>query len=138
MSIALKEKFNKINSIFKLFCYLLAISLPIYYWFPMLYAKWGLIDDHEIFSLIGPNRYLPFAQILDALSTTEVSASSTLPRFRPTYYILRILESVAWGKDPSLWYGFRIFTSVFFGITLAQLSRLGRLLFTETYFCKTN
>jgi hypothetical protein len=88
----------------------------------MLNAKWSLVDDHEILTIIGPNSHLLLSGILGALSETEISANSTLPRFRPTYFLFRLIESVVWGKDPSLWYGFRMAISVVFGISIAFLS----------------
>lgn len=88
----------------------------------MLSAKWGLIDDHEILALIGPNSHLPISNFIQAISSTELSWNSVLTRFRPSYYFLRISEAVFWGKDAQLWYGFRMAIAIFCGISLAKLS----------------
>jgi hypothetical protein len=106
----------------------------------MLGAKWGLIDDHEILNFIGPYSSLPLENIASAISTTELAWDSSASRFRPSYYFLRIFESVVWGKNASLWYGFRILVSIFFSISLTRLLitligpviGLGFLLFIST------
>jgi hypothetical protein len=131
---------NKILLLFKCLCYLVAFFLPIYFWYPMLGAKWGLIDDHEILNFIGPYSSLPIGNIADTLSSTELAWNSGTSRFRPSYYFLRIFESVVWGKDASLWYGFRMVVSILFSISLVRLSiimigpviGLGFLLFAST------
>jgi hypothetical protein len=66
-------------------------------------ADWGLVDDHEVF-------LLPWAQpspISDRnwstlLAKTEVG--SLQGRFRPGYYIFKLIETSLWGANVHLWY----------------------------------
>lgn len=101
-------------------CHALAVGLAIYFWGPLIDAKWGLTDDHEIVHFIGRHERLPAADIIATLKQTEINSASTQARFRPGYYTLRALESAAWGKNPALWYTFRIGIAVLLGITLAH------------------
>lgn len=42
------------------------------------------------------------------LLQTEVGRWGAGARYRPTYYLLRMLEASAWGKNPMLWYACRL------------------------------
>jgi hypothetical protein len=78
-------------------------------------ANWGLIDDHEVFTFLGPRLHLPLGDIWDTLlGKTEVGTLQG--RFRPSYYFLRVTETSLWGANVHLWYlghtiGFAIFLS---------------------------
>lgn len=104
------------------FCYGLAIFIALYSWSPLLNAKWGLFDDHEIISFVGMDERLQPSRFIDTLEGTELNPNSTQTRFRPSYYALRAIEAMVWGKDPSLWYGFRIAVAVVFSLSLAYVS----------------
>jgi hypothetical protein len=66
-------------------------------------ANWGMIDDHEIFNFLGPRLHLPAAEIWSTLlSKTEVG--SLQGRFRPTYYVFKLIETSLWGTNVHLWY----------------------------------
>ena len=104
-------------------CYALAIFITIYNFGPLINAKWGMIDDHGIMSVIGPNNNrLPFSEIPEALKKTEIGRDSLLPRFRPSYYVLHMIECAIWGKNPALWYGFRIGIASFLAVMIAYFS----------------
>jgi hypothetical protein len=76
---------------------------------PLTRARWGIIDDHEIAQYVGPSGRLPFGDIPRVLiRDTEVGAVGHVPRFRPTYYTLRLAESSLWGFIPATWYRARI------------------------------
>ncbi len=90
----------------------------------MLGARWGLIDDHEILLFIGPQAHLPLSRIYEAFSLTELNWNSGLPRYRPSYFFFRVLESIVWGKNPALWYASRIVIAMILGIGIARLSIL--------------
>ena len=78
-------------------------------------AQWWVIDDHEIAYFLGSDKVLRADEIWGRLiRDTEVGQNVQLPRFRPVYYTLRLLECWAWGASPSLWYEFRILIYAFF------------------------
>lgn len=69
-------------------------------------ANWGMIDDHEIQDFIGPGRDRIPAGDLPALIAAhpEIGAPPfTIPRYRPTYYLFRLLECSAWGRHIGPW-----------------------------------
>jgi len=66
-------------------------------------ANWGVVDDWEIFSWLGTKKSLPFSEIKNTLLTmTEVGAPAH--RFRPSYYLLKMVEAATWGSSVHLWY----------------------------------
>jgi hypothetical protein len=74
-----------------------------------------MIDDHEIFRFLGPDLHLPLSEVWSTLlSKTEVGTLQG--RFRPSYYVLKLIETSLWGANIHLWYlartvGFAIFLS---------------------------
>jgi hypothetical protein len=111
---------DRYHSLGALVCLLVALITSIYYWSPLLGAKWSIIDDHEIFTIIGPRQRLPLSEIPTALyAKTEIGQMGSASRFRPSYYTLRLLEASAWGKNPALWYSVRILIATMFAIVLA-------------------
>jgi hypothetical protein len=83
----------------------------------VFHANWSLIDDHEVYSWLGLDLHLPIADVWNTLITkTEVGSPQN--RFRPTYYLLKILETVFWGTNIHLWYLAR---AVGFGIFIASI-----------------
>jgi hypothetical protein len=83
----------------------------------VLYANWGLIDDHETYFWLGPGLHLPITDVWHTLITkTEIGTFQG--RFRPTYCLLRILETAIWGTNVHLWYLAR---TVGFGIFIASI-----------------
>lgn len=80
-------------------------------------ANWGLIDDHEVFTYLGPDLRLPVDEIRDTLiAKTEVG--QWRGRFRPTFYILKVAETSLFGTDVHLWY---LVNSACFAIFLASI-----------------
>lgn len=71
-----------------------------------LQAKWGVIDDHEIQDFIGPGRDRIPAGDLPGLFAAHPEIGSppfTIPRYRPTYYLLRFVECSVWGRQIEPW-----------------------------------
>ena len=89
-----------------------------------LRAKWSVFDDHEIMWFIGREEHLPVSRIVPQLLLTEVGTQSDLPRFRPSYYGLRLVESWAWGKRPELWYAAHLLILAFFMSTTWALASM--------------
>lgn len=86
----------------------LAVSLLLAFillW-PNLYASWGLVDDHDIIGSLGMDHKVSVADYFTLLSLTEVGEYGEALRFRPVYFMLRVLEMVLWGGNAHLWYAF--------------------------------
>ena len=74
-----------------------------------LKIKFGPIDDHEIFKFLGSQRGIRWFDIPNILwNKTEIGKWGTSPRYRPSYYTIRVLETKMFGDNPVLWYGLRI------------------------------
>lgn len=67
-------------------------------------AEWGIIDDHEIAYFLGSDKRISVTEIPHLLSTTEVGQFGKTPRLRPSYYLMRITESMLFKDNPHLWY----------------------------------
>lgn len=104
-----------------LLCYALIAVYSCFLWGSLIHATWGVIDDHEIMWMIGEHPRLPPSQLGQALVRTELAPEATVPRFRPSYYVLRATEAMVWGKQPGLWYGFRILIALLVGLSIAWL-----------------
>ena len=66
-------------------------------------ANWGMIDDHEVFTYLGPSLHLAPGDIWNSLLTnTEVGTLQG--RFRPSYYFLKVSEASLFGPNVHLWY----------------------------------
>lgn len=98
--------------------YILVILLSLYMWSPLVNAQWGLVDDHEVAWLIGESNRLNLLDIPSVLMKTELNFDSSLPRFRPSYYTVRAIEASVFGKNPGLWYLFRVVIFIYFGCVL--------------------
>jgi len=94
---------------------LIAISTALFLLEGNLNATWWLIDDYGIIDLIGENKKINFFDISQILlQETEAGQWGESQRYRPVYYLLRIIEAYSWGYDLSLWYSFRIFIFALF------------------------
>ena len=105
------EVVKNINNLFypKWLQLLLLIILSIFTSYYMLgdnlRAQWWIIDDHEIMRYLGEDGHLDFKDIPSKLLTeTEVGNFGGSPRYRPSYYFLRLLETALWGNYPKLFY----------------------------------
>jgi len=85
-----------------------SVIFSFYLWGYNLWAKWWIIDDHEILRLLGSDGNLPLKEIPGLISHSEIGLFGVYTRFRPSYYFLRFLETFAWGANPFLWYLTRI------------------------------
>ena len=83
----------------------------------ILRANWGLIDDHQIFTFLGPDLKLPANEIWSTLlGKTEVGQLQG--RFRPSYYLITLAETSLFGPDVHLWY---LRNSIAFALFLSAL-----------------
>jgi hypothetical protein len=93
-------------------------------------SQWSIIDDHEIMLYLGADGKLNLREIPSLLMQTEVGAWGAWPRYRPTYFFLRLVETAIWGMNPMLWYACRVIlvgiaTLVFWKLTSGSLGKLG-------------
>jgi hypothetical protein len=80
-------------------------------------ANWGMIDDHEMFTFLGPNLHLAPGDIWNTL-LTKTEIGTLQGRFRPSYYLLKVIEAAAFGPNVHLWY---LVNTVSFAIFLASI-----------------
>jgi hypothetical protein len=69
----------------------------------ILHANWGLIDDHQVFTFLGSDLKLPANEIWSTL-LTKTEVGQLQGRFRPTYYVITLVETWLFGPDVHLWY----------------------------------
>jgi hypothetical protein len=67
-------------------------------------AKLGLIDDHEIAMFLGSDGQVKISEFIPTVMSTEVGKWGTYLRYRPSYYTLRVLETMLWRDNAMLWY----------------------------------
>jgi len=107
-------------------------SLAISAWLigpQVLYAAWGMIDDHDTMTFIGAgNHHLPPGNFFHVLTTqTEMSSIGKYTRFRPFYYPALLSEAVIWGNNVHLWYASRLLLLATFiaGVWIVVARHLG-------------
>jgi hypothetical protein len=68
-------------------------------------AGWSPIDDHEIMGFLGSEGRVRVLEIPSLLMQTEAGRPGTsFPRYRPSYYTVRLIETTLWGASPRAWY----------------------------------
>ena len=78
-------------------------------------ANWSLIDDHETFYFLGPALHLSLSDVWNTfLTKTEIGSQAV--RFRPSYYLIRLVEIAVWGTNVHLWYLRDTIYSQFFSV----------------------
>lgn len=97
-------------------------AFSLYIFGPNFKAKFWLIDDHEILfflrSKTDQRSWADFFYVL--LNQTEVGEFGINSRFRPSYYVLRLIETFLWKDNSTLWYvsRFSILVSFLFSLTV--------------------
>ncbi len=89
---------------------------------PLLQAKWGPIDDHEIMRYLGQDGKMDYAELSRFLPESEAMKPGKLLRYRPSYQILRLIESASWDNHPGAWYATRLIILTFSLAIFAYLS----------------
>jgi hypothetical protein len=92
---------------------------------PILDARWGPIDDHEIVGYLGPDHRLSLGEIPAKIAETEAVHPGGSPRYRPSYYVLRIGETALWGGRPGVWYAARVGMLALFLAAIVWVLRSG-------------
>lgn len=82
-------------------------------------SKLGLTDENDLPQYVGTRGHIEFSDIPRLLiEKTEVGQFGQIQRFRPVYYIDRLIETALWGLDGNSWYRWRI---VMFGMVIATM-----------------
>jgi hypothetical protein len=100
-------------------CLFSAIAITVYYWSPLIDARWGVMDDHAVVFAIGNRQRIPLSEVTSQCLWSFSHLPPADLRLRPSYLCLRALEMNVWGKNVSLWYSFRIAIAVVFATVLA-------------------
>lgn len=69
--------------------------------YPMVNAEFGIIDDHEIVNILGRNSQIRIPELFSSIRDRAIEPGQ---RFRPGYYVLRILEAFLVGDNAHLWH----------------------------------
>jgi hypothetical protein len=92
---------------------------------PSFGAKFGPIDDHEPLIWMGTAGRLPWSKFWTTfINHTEVGQWGAAGRFRASYYLLRVGETVVFGNDPWAWYAWVL---IMFTAACAILGYLGAI-----------
>ena len=86
----------------EMFSGLVFLAIALFLVRPMFAAQFGAVDDHEI-PVIG--RQITDHGILETIALRIAEANG---RFRPAYWIGRVLETAVWGQFPTGWYFDRV------------------------------
>jgi hypothetical protein len=82
---------------------------------PILHADFAMIDDHEIVSILGREQQVKISEIIPLIQQWAVEHNG---RFRPGYYVLRILEAFFVGGNATLWYANRLLLALLSALAL--------------------
>jgi hypothetical protein len=85
------------------------VAIVFFLYGQILNADWWKLDDHEIMALLGTDGKMGIGELLFSLSHSEILYFGDYPRFRPIYWLLRILETILWGKNVHIWFAVRLF-----------------------------
>lgn len=87
----------------------------------MLHADFGIIDDHEIVSILGRDNVVRNSEIFPLVAEYSIEQNG---RFRPGYYVLRILEAFFVGSNASLWHTNRLLFALISAAALYGAARV--------------
>jgi hypothetical protein len=132
---------NDINE--KLFIILFSTFIVFILFGKTLSAEWKQVDDHEIISFLGKDKKLLVTEIPRIfLSSPDITDFGKTTRFRPSYYLLRIIETAFIGGNVHAWYAFQlilliIFLSIFWFIILPVTGLYGGAVFITVLLMNT-
>ncbi len=86
-----------------------------------LRGNWWVIYDHELINFMGPTGRLAWNEFIPKLLQTEVGFPGASVRYRPIYFIFRLLGATVLGNRPALWYGLQLAILLFFVCTFWYL-----------------
>ncbi len=82
---------------------------------PMLTAGFGMIDDHEIVSILGRDKRVGVTELSPLIQQYAVESNG---RFRPGYYVFRIFEAFCFRLDAGLWHTNRLLLALVSSLAL--------------------
>lgn len=97
-----------------------ALLLSVIVYIPLWNAQFWVIDDHEIIAMrqtFIESKVGLWQSLYDMLLATEVGHFPNGSRFRPFYYFVRIVKSILFENNSTVWFIFQ--TTVFFMALLA-------------------
>jgi len=87
---------------------LVSAFLAFYLWSDNLGAKFGLLDDHQVATWMGPAKALTYAEAKQIFRSSEAMQPGLQQRYRPVYFFLRVTEAYLWRDNATLWYAARV------------------------------
>ncbi|MBF0206549.1 MAG: hypothetical protein HQK53_06640 [Oligoflexia bacterium] len=119
----------------KALIFAVASFLITYYNFgPVWNSGWWVIDDHEIVNYLGSDQKININEIIPQMLTkTEVGRPFESTRYRPSYYLLRIIETYFFTTHPQYYLRLRLFISFAFFFTLMTIIYFSLTKLTEYY-----
>ncbi len=118
---------SKTTAIHKYIIFALSISYAVIVLFPNFTAQWGLIDDHGIVTVLGPEHKLHLSHVPQVIANVpEIGDIGKYPRFQPVYILFHLAEAFCWGGNPLYFYTFRV---LLFGLTIGLFT----VLFSEMF-----
>ncbi|HVH28479.1 MAG TPA: hypothetical protein VM818_17060 [Vicinamibacterales bacterium] len=88
---------------------------------PMLDADFGMIDDHEIVSIVGRDKRVSVTELSPLIQQFAIESNG---RFRPGYYVFRIVEAFCFRLDAGLWHTNRLLLAVVSSLALYVATRV--------------
>lgn len=99
---------------------LITAVITAFYW-PVFTAEFGITDDHEIMAFLSGGR-LSLADVwLRLIADTEAGRPFDSGRYRPAYYLLRLVETWAWAETVTLWYIARLLIFIYLAYEAIRL-----------------
>lgn len=100
-------------------------------------APFGPVDDHEPLRWMGYDGVLTLSEVLPTLiRDTELSNFGEASRFRPSYYLVRVLQTSLFGSHALSWYLSVVFAyvlaSVLFGYAISRWASLSVSIITSS------
>lgn len=88
---------------------------------PMPHADFAMIDDHEIVSILGRDNVVRMSELFPLVEEYAIEHNG---RFKPGFYVLRILEAFFVGGNASLWHANRLLFALVSALALYLAIRL--------------
>ena len=88
---------------------------------PLFFSKLSLIDDHEIISFLNAYKSYGIQGVTNQFFS--LGDFNELTRFRPIYYLIRLIEIFSWKDNAFLWTFFRFLIAIFFSLYILEIAR---------------